>query len=151
MKLDNQFEADIFWLERLPRNLRPDEKQIEELENLRRRYRLTNDVFLMTLLSSPVMTRRVQENVYANVKQRMPNAPEKELLEAIFKSRVFPQNPAGLRMTDEEIQREMQHIDCLEDLIKCITEIETQEPRFKRDILGIGRRIAKRIDGILQS
>ena len=54
-------------------------------------------------------------------------------------------------MTDEEIQREMQHIDCLEDLIKCITEIETQEPRFKRDILGIGRRIAKRIDGILQS
>lgn len=151
MKLDNQFRPDIFWLEQLPRNLRPNERQIEELEKLRRRYLLPNNTFVMILGSSPAITRRVQENVYANAKQRMPQASEKELLEAVFKSRVFPQNPAGLRMTDEEIQGEMQNIDCLEDLIKRITEIETQEPRFQRDILRIGKRIAKRIDSILQS
>ena len=151
MELNNRFESDMFWLEQLPRNLRPDERQIEELEKLRRRYRLPNDMFLMILCSSPAITRRVQENVYANAKQRMPNASEKELLEAVFKSRVFPQNPTGLRITDEEVKREMQHIDCLEDLIKRITEIETQEQRFQRDLFGIGRRFAKRIDGILQS
>lgn len=151
MKLDNQFESDMFWLEQLPLNLRPNERQIEELEKLRRHYRLPNNVFLMILSSSPAITLRVQENVYANAKQRMPNASEKQLLEAVFKSRVFPQNPEGLRMTDEEIQRQMQHIDCLEDLIKRITEIETQELRFQRDLFGIGRRVAKRIDGILQS
>jgi len=151
VKLDNPLESEVFWSEQLPRNLRPNERQIEELEKLRRRYRLPNDMFLMILGSSTAITRRVQENVYANAKQRMPKASEKELLEAVFKSRVFPQNPAGLRMTEEGIQREMQHIDCLEDLIKRITEIETQEPRFQRDIFGIGKRIAKRIDGILQS
>lgn len=151
MKLDNPFRPNIFWLEQLPRNLRPNERQIEELEKLRRRYRLPNDTFVMILVSSPAITRRVQENVYANAKRQMPKASEKELLEAVFKSRVFPQNPTGLRMTEEEIQSEMQRIDCLEDLIKRITEIEEQEPRFQRDMFRIGKRIAKRIDGILQS
>lgn len=151
MKLDNQFESDMFWLEQLPRNLMPDERQIEELEKLRRRYRLPNDMFLTILCGSPVITRRVQENVYATAKRRMPNASEKELLEAVFKSRVFPQNPAGLRISDDEIQREMQYINCLEDLITHVTEIETQELRFQRDLFGIGRRVAKRIDIILQS
>lgn len=151
MKLDNQFESDMFWLEQLPRNLMPDERQIEELEKLRRRYRLPNDMFLTILCGSPVITRRVQENVYATAKRRMPNASEKELLEAVFKIRVFPQNPAGLRISDDEIQREMQYINCLEDLITHVTEIETQELRFQRDLFGIGRRVAKRIDIILQS
>ena len=150
MKLDNQFRPDIFLLEQLPRNLRPNERQIEELEKLRRHYLLPNNTFVMILGSSPALTRRVQENVYANAKRKMPKASEKELLEAVFKSRVFPQNPEGLRMTEGEIQREMQLIDCLEDLIKRITEIEAREPRFQRDLFRIGRRIAKKVDRILQ-
>ena len=153
MNVDNQFRfrADVFWLEQLPRNLRPDEDKCEELEAVRRRYHLPHDLFVGIVASSPGITRRVQENIYADRKQRMPEASEKELLQAVFKNRVFPQNPGGLRITDEQIQKEMQHIHCLQDLIRRITEIETKESRFQRDIFGIGTRVAKRIDRILQS
>jgi len=143
--------TEAIWVAQLPPYLRPDQAKCEELERVRRRYHLPHDMFLMILTSSPATTRRLQEHFYTEASERMPEASEKERLEAVFRSRVFPQNPAGLKMTEDEVQKEMEHIECLEDLIKRITEIEKQEPRFLRDMLGIGKRAAKRVDEILRS
>jgi len=51
------FDPNIFWLEQLPRNLRPDENKVEELERLRTHaichiFPLPNDTFTEIILSS---------------------------------------------------------------------------------------------------
>lgn len=144
-------KATEFWLEQIPRNLRPDDSKCEQLEKVRRKYHIPNDIFVGILLSSPAITRCVQENVYATAKENMPDASEQDVLEAVFRRRCFPQNPAGLKLTEEQIRKEMQSICTLEDLIKRITELEKDEAGFLRDPLRIGRRVAKKIDRILRS
>jgi len=83
-------------------------------------------------------------------KEKMPNASEKEVLEAVFRTRVFPQNPAGLKMTEEEIRKVIQSINSLNDLVEYFIQRDKEEPRFQRDILGIGKKIANKIDNILK-
>ena len=149
------FDSTIWWLEQLPSNLRPDEDKVEELEKLRSHaichiLPLPNDMFAEIILSSRWATRRVQENVYMMAKEKMPDASEKELLEAVFRSRIFPQNPAGLKMAEEEIDKEMQNINSLNDLIEYFVQRDKEENRFVRDVLGIGKRIANKIDNILR-
>ena len=143
------FEGERFWLEQIPANLRPDESKCEQLEKVRTKYHIPNDIFVGILLSSSVITRRVQGNVYAAAKEDMPEASEKDVLEAVFRSRIFPQNPAGLKLTEEQIQGEMQKICTIGDLIERIIEMEKEEAQFIRDPLRIGERLAKKIDRIL--
>lgn len=143
------FKAERFWLEQIPRNLRPDDSKCERLEKVRTKHHIPNDIFIGILLSSPAMTRRVQVNTYTAAKENMADASEKDVLEAVFRSRCFPQNPAGLKLTEEQVQEEMQSICTLEDLIIRITEIEKGEARFIRDPLRIGRKVAKKVDSIL--
>ena len=149
------FDQKILWLEQLPNNLRPDEDKVEELERLRSHaichiFPLPNDMFTEIILSSRWVTRRVQENVYMMAKEKMPDASERELLEAVFRSRIFPQNPAGLEMTEEKIDREMGNINSLNDLIEYFVQRDKEEPRFLRDVFGAGKRVANKVDKILE-
>ena len=139
------------WLEQIPRDVRPDEKKCNELEKLRVRYHIPNDVFTDLLLSSSAITRRVQENVYANAKQQMPNASEKELLEAVFRSRVSPQHPYGLKITEEEIQKTMENINTLDDLKECFVAMDQKESPFPGRPFGIGKKLDKEITKIFES
>ena len=148
--MSNLFNPEISWLEQLPSNLRPDNDKVEKLENLRSHYHIPNDIFIRIITSSPEITRRVQENVYKMAKEEMPKASEKELLEAVFRTRIFPQNPAGLKMTEEEICKEIKNINTLNDLVEYFIRRDKEEPRFQRDILGIGKKIANKIDNILK-
>ena len=150
------FDPKIRWFEQLPSNLRPDESEVEELEKLRSHaifhiFPLPNDMFTEIILSSRWAVRRFQENVYMMAKEKMPDASENELLEAVFRSRIYPKNPAGLRMTKEEIDKEMRNIKSLNDLIQYFIQRDKEETRFSRDIFGAGKRIAKKVDRILES
>jgi len=149
MNSQNGFDAGIWWPEQIPNNMRPDETKCEGLEKVRKRYHLPNDIFLGIVLSSPAIARRVQENVYADAKDQMPSASEKDLLEAVFRSRVYPKNPCGMKLSEEEVEQEMQRIHSLDDLIERVIEIEKHEPRFQKNFFGFGTRIAKKIDKIL--
>ena len=148
--MSDLFNPEISWLEQLPSNLRPDDDKVEELENLRSHYHVPNDIFIGIILSSPEITRRVQGNVYKMAKEKMPKVSEKELLEVVFKTRIFPQNPLGLKMTEEEIQKEIESINSLNDLIEYFIQRDKEEARFTRDLFGIGSKIAKKIDTILE-
>ena len=148
--MSNLFNPEISWLEQLPSNLRPDDYKVEELENLRSHYHIPNNIFIGIILSSPAITRRVQKNVYNIAKEKMPNALEKELLEAVFRTRIFPQNPVGLKMNEKEIQKEIENINSLNDLIEFFIQRDKEEARFTRDLFGIGSKIAKKIDTILE-
>ena len=149
--MSNLFNPEISWLKQLPSNLRPDNDRVEELENLRSHYHIPNNIFIGIITSSPEITRRVQGNVYKMAKEKMPNASEKEVLKAVFRTRVFPQNPAGLKMTEEEICKVIQNINSLNDLVEYFIQRDKEEPRFQRDIFSIGKKIANKIDNILKS
>ena len=149
------FDPKIWWLEQLPSNLRPDENKVEELERLRshaicRIFPLPNDMFAEIILSSRWATRRVQENVYMMAKEKMPDASEKELLKTVLRSRLFPQNPAGLEMTEEEIDKEMRNINSLNDLIQYFVQRDKEVPQFLRDVFGAGKRIANKVEKLLE-
>jgi len=148
--MSNLFNPEISWLEQLPFNLRPDNDRVEELEKLRSHYHIPNNIFIGIITSSPEITRRVQVNVYKMAKEKMPKASEKELLEAVFRTRIFPQNPAGLKMTEEEICKVIQNINSLNDLVEYFIQKDKKEPRFQRDALGIGKKIANKIDNMLK-
>ena len=148
------FDPKTLWFEQLPSNIRPDENKVKELEKLRSRaifhiLPLPNDMFTEIILSSRWAVRRVQENVYMMAKEKMPDASEKELLEAVFRSRLFPQNPAGLEMTEEEFDKEMRNINSLNDLIQYFVQRDKEAPQYRRDIFGTGKRIASKVDNIL--
>ena len=149
------FDPTIWWLEQLPRNLKPDENKVEELERLRSHavfhiLPLPNDIFAEMILISHWATRRIQENVYMMAKEKMPSASEKELLNTVFRSRIFPQNPAGLKMPEEEIDKEMRNINSLNDLIEYFMQRDKEEPHFLRDLFGVSKRIANKVDKILE-
>lgn len=144
-------EARESWLSQIPRNLWPDDNKCEQLEKIRRRHLISNDVFIDIFLSSHAITRRVQENIYSKAKEQMLDASEKDILEAVFRSRIFPRNPAGMKLTEEELRQEMQTIYTLEDLIKRIFELEKEEPRFIRDIFHIGKKVSSKIDRVLST
>jgi len=149
------FDPKIWWFEQLPSYLRPDESKVEELEKLRSHaifhiFPLPNDMFTEIILSSRWAVRQVQENVYIMAKEKMPDASEKELLEAVFRSRIFPQNPAGLEMTEEEFDKEMRNINSLNDLIQYFVRRDKENPRFLRDVFGAGKRIANKVDKMLE-
>ena len=148
--ISNLYNSGIWWFEQLPSNLRPKDDKVEKLENLRSLYFLPNDIFVGIILSSPAVTRQVQKNVYELVKEKMPNALEKELLEAVFRTRIFPQNPLGLKITEEEIQKEIESINSLNNLIEYFIQRDKEETRFTRDLFNIGSKIAKEIDIILE-
>jgi len=148
--ISNLYNSGIWWFEQLPSNLRPKDDKVEKLENLRSHYLLPNEIFIGIILSSPAITRQVQKNVYELAKEKMPDALEKELLEAVFRTRIFPQNPAGLKMTEKEIQKEIENINSLNDLIEHFIQRDKEETLFTRDLFGIGSKIAKKIDTILE-
>jgi hypothetical protein len=148
--MSNFFNPNIWWLEQLPSNLRPNNNNVEKLERLRSQYHLPNDIFIGIVLTSPEITRQVQKNVYKAAKEKMPKASEKELLEVVFRTRIFPRHPDGVKMTEEEVQKEIQSINSLNDLVEYFIQKDKEEPRFQRDILGIGKKIADKIDNILK-
>lgn len=153
--MSSLFNPKIWWLEQFPNNLRPDENKVEELEKLRTHaichiFPLPNDMFTIIILNSRWATRRVQENVYTLAKEKMPDATEEELLEAVFRSRILPTSPAGLEMNEEEIDKEMQNINSLDDLIHYFVKKDKEESRFLWDVLGVGKRIAKKVDKLLE-
>ena len=107
-------------------------------------------MFANMVLSSRWATCKVQENVYMDAKEKMPSASEKELLEEVFRSRVFPQNPMGLKITEQEINGEMRNIQCLRDLQEYLVQREKEEPHFYRDLFGEGKRITNEVEKILE-
>ena len=95
----------------------------------------------MRALSSPWATRRIQENIYAQSREKMPKASEKEILKTVFASRVFLPTPFGYKMTEKEINEAMESINSLEDLTAYFIERDEAEEPAPPDPFGIGARI----------
>jgi len=76
------------WVRTLPYYMRPGSSIIAKLERLRKEVDIPNDMFAAQLASSPIMTRRVQNNFLENFRRQFPNSTEKELWIMVLASRV---------------------------------------------------------------
>lgn len=130
---------DFEWLDQVRSDAHPELHKIDGLESYRQSYGIAHPIFFLWVMSSPWMTRRVQESVYKDLKKKMPQASEKELLKAVFKTRAFV-GPPGPAVTEKEIDKAMESINSLEDLIDHLIKEETQEPASP-DPFGIGARV----------
>lgn len=146
-----RFTHPIFWLEQIPQSLKPDDDKVVRLENLRKQYGIPNKEFIVMIMNSPIVTCKVQEHKYSRAKEQMPNASEKEVLEIVFRQRLFTQSLyGGVRLiTQDQIQVALQNINSLEDLKQYIIQMESKHARPLRDPFGIGKKVAKIIDEIL--
>jgi hypothetical protein len=145
-----RFTRPIFWLEQIPQTLKPDDDKVVKLENLRKQYGISNKEFVVMILNSPIITRKVQDHKYSRIKEQMPNASEKELLEILFRQRLFTQSiVGGVQLTQDEIQVTLQNINSLEDLKQYVVQMDEKQVRFLRDPFGIGKKVAKKINEIL--
>lgn len=130
---------ELEWLDQVRPDAHPEPHKIDELESHRRSYGVPHNLFAFRVMGSPWATQRVQESVYAQLRTEMPGASEKELLKAIFKTRAFAL-PVGPITSEEEIDKAMESINSLEDLISYFITEEAKEPASP-DPFGIGARI----------
>jgi len=145
-----RFTRPIFWLEQIPYTLKPNDDKVVKPENLRRQYGISNKEFVVMILNSPIITRKVQDHKYSRAREQMPNASEKELLEIVFRQRLFTQSiVGGVQLTQDEIQVTLQNINSLEDLKQYVVQMDEKQVRFLRDPFGIGKKVAKKINEIL--
>ncbi len=132
---------NLQWLNHLRPDIHPGPYKADELENLRQLYNIPHKFFAMRVLSSPWATRRIQDSIYAQFREKMPKASEKEILKAVFASRVFLPTPFGYKMTEEEINEAMESINSLEDLTAYFIKRDGAEEPAPPDPFGIGARI----------
>jgi len=145
-----KFSHPIFWLEQIPQTLKPDDDKVVKLENLRKQYGIPNKEFVIMIINSPIVTSKVQDHKYDRIKEQMPNASEKEVLELMFKKRLLTHSLyGGLQLTPEEIQVALHKINSLNDLKLYIIQMENEQARPLRDPFGIGKKVAKKIEEIL--
>lgn len=131
------------WFSMLPPNLRPEKKQMNELEKLRTMYSIPHDALATRIISSPAITRKILNQTYDYLKIQYPELSEKELLKKVLISRTT--TPPGYGIAEKEIDQAIENINSFDDLYKFIISLDEQEDAFP-DPLGIG----KQIDEILQ-
>lgn len=128
---------DLQWLNQLRPDVHPEPCKVDELETLRQIYDIPSEIFAMLILGLPWATRRIQENIYAQYRKKMPKATEKELLKAVFASRALAPVPFGLGMSEEEMDRAMESINSLEELTTYFIRRDEAERPSPPDPLGI--------------
>jgi hypothetical protein len=143
-KTSFRFPAEDFeWLNRLRPDVHPEPFRVTELENLRQLFDIPHNLFAIKILCSPWITRRIQESVYIQCREKMPKASEKEILKSVFKTRISPNLPFGYDMTEEEMNEAMKSITSLKDLTEYfIKRDEAEEPLFP-DPFGFDIKINK--------
>jgi len=130
---------DLEWLDQVRPEAHPGPHKIDQLESLRRSYSIPHSLFAIRIMSSPWVMRRIQESIYAQVRAKMPDASEKELLKTVFKTRAFAP-PIGPITSEGEIDKVMKSINSLEDLIEYLIREEGKE-LASPDPFGIGTRV----------
>ena len=88
---------------------------------------------------------------YAEAKKQMPNASEQELLEVVFRSRIFPRHPYGLKLAEEQIREALVNIDSLNDLKEYFVEMDKKDMPLPGPPFGIGQKLDDKITEILES
>ncbi len=127
------------WVTLLPAHLRPDEKRVRQLDQLRVEFGIAHRALAMRVMSSAASTRKVQRHCLKGLMMQCPEASGKELVRMVLASRVRTA-PGYYGMTDEDVDKAVQSISSFDELCDYIVSLDEREPA-EPDPLGLGRII----------
>ena len=116
------------WVTLLPPHMRPTVKQVALLEAIRTSRNVDDQGFALAIVSRPATTRKVQYDVYRQVKEQHPDWPESALLAAVLASRAEACRNAGdpWPLDEEHFADIMASVRTLEDLSDIIVAHENE-------------------------
>jgi hypothetical protein len=96
----------------LPVHIRPAEEKVAQLEELRASLHMRDELFMVSLASSPWAVVRSQEATLESLRQQIPDADERKLWTAVLLSRleIKLKSPAPWDPPPDEIRRRMDNI-----------------------------------------
>ncbi len=104
-----------------------DAKKIKKLERLRASYNIPDEVFAMRIIGTYWATEQIQRNAYDLAKRMNPRASDKEIFREIIMSRTKNRIPFGLDMNEEEVDKAVESINSMDDLVDFILSKESEE------------------------
>jgi len=158
---------ELKWLNHLEPHFHPAPDKIKELENLRQLWTIPDEVFAdqmplgldmneeeiekaiesanseafaMTIIGTYWATEQLQRQLFERGKDEAPRASDKEIFREIITSRTENRIPLGLDMNEEEIEKAIESINSIDDLVDFVLSKESEEPPWP-DPLGIRSRI----------
>jgi phage FluMu protein Com len=131
---------DLSWLNHLATHFHPVLQKIKQLETLRQLWNIPHDVFAMRIVGTVWATEQLQRKLYEETKHMNPAASDKEIFREMIISRTKNRIPLGLDMSEEEVDKAVESIKSIDDLVVFILTEESEEPSWP-DPLGIGSKI----------
>jgi hypothetical protein len=133
---------NLSWLNHLAPYFHPAPRTINELEILRQRWDIPHDVFAMGIVGSNWATEQLQRKLYEESKYINPASTDKEVFREMLISRTKSRIPLGLDMNEEEVDRAIESMKSIDDLVGFIFTKEAEEPCWP-DPFGIAGKIAE--------
>jgi hypothetical protein len=131
---------ELIWLNHLAPHFHPAPHKIKELENLRQLWNIPDEVFAMGIIGTDWATEQLQRKLYEEAKQMNPKASDKEIFREIITSRTENQIPLGLDMNEEEVDKAVESINSIDDLVDFVLSKESEEPPWP-DPFGVRGKI----------
>ena len=138
---------ELYWLNSLPPHLQPVPDKIRRLEHLRYLWGIPDDVFAFNVLAGTRWaTEQVQRHLFERGKVETPLASDKEIFKEIIMARTSARIPYGLPMTEEDVDRIVESITSIDDLVEFILSQERKEAARERkepvypDVFGVRRK-----------
>lgn len=122
----------------------PTPEKTRKLETLRQLWTIPDEEFWWLVIGTYWATEQLQRKLYAEGKHTTPSASDKGIFRAIISSRTENRIPLGLDMGEEEIDKALEPINSLDDLVSFVLSQEKKqvgrEPRGL-DLFGVGSKI----------
>jgi len=131
---------ELKWLNHLEPHFHPAPDKIKELENLRQLWNIPDEVFAMGIIGTDWATEQLQRKLYEEGKQMNPRASDKEIFREIITSRTENRIPLGLDMSEKEVDKAVESINSIDDLVDFVLSKESEEPPWP-DPFGIRSRV----------
>jgi len=135
---------ELNWLNHLEPHFHPAPRKIKELENLRQLWNIPDEVFAMGIIGTYWATEQLQRKLYEEAKQLNPRASDKEIFREIITSRTENRIPLGLDMNEEEVDKAVESINSIDDLVDFVLSKESKEASEEPpwpDPFGVGSKI----------
>lgn len=131
---------ELNWLNHSEPGLHPTPLKIKELEDLRKLGGIPDEVFAMGIMGTYWATELIQRKAYEIAKQMNPRASNKEIFKEIIMNRTKNRIPLGLDMSEEEVDKKVESINSIDDLVEFVLSKESEEPLWP-DPLGIRSKV----------
>jgi len=118
---------ELLWLNHLEPHFHPAPFKIRELENLRQLWSIPDEVFAMGIIGTYWAAEQLQRKLYEEAKQLNLRASDKEIFREIITSRTEKRIPLGLDMNEEEVDKAVESINSIDDLVDFVLSKESKE------------------------